>query len=114
MINKLVDELLVYCPYKTKLDCSFVCQRDLIHTHLRSHQVQLDEQELNSSLQSSKDQSVSSVDKSLVKSTLLDHPSTNSSRLRFQWLDNYATLAIDPSDQTQIVSPHFTPSLTNG
>ncbi|PLW27494.1 hypothetical protein PCANC_09518 [Puccinia coronata f. sp. avenae] len=104
MINKLVDELLVYCPYKTKLDCSFVCQRDLIHTHLRSHQVQLDEQELNSSLQSSKDQSVSSVDKSLVKSTLLDHPSTNSSRLRFQWLDNYATLAIDPSDQTQIIS----------
>ncbi|KAI9604528.1 hypothetical protein KEM48_000645 [Puccinia striiformis f. sp. tritici PST-130] len=35
VIHKLVDELLVSCPFKSKLGCSFVCQRDLILTHLR-------------------------------------------------------------------------------
>ncbi|POV96706.1 hypothetical protein PSTT_15481 [Puccinia striiformis] len=40
IINKLVDELLVSCPFKSKLSCPFVCQRDLIAAHLRSHQHQ--------------------------------------------------------------------------
>ncbi|CAH7667236.1 expressed protein [Phakopsora pachyrhizi] len=36
----MVDELLVACPFKSKFDCSFVCQRYLIQSHVQSHSCQ--------------------------------------------------------------------------
>lgn len=39
IICKLVDELLVSCPLKSSSNCQFVCQRDLLSAHLRSHEL---------------------------------------------------------------------------
>ncbi|KNZ46202.1 hypothetical protein VP01_747g8 [Puccinia sorghi] len=76
IINKLVDELLVYCPYKAQLGCAFVCQRDLIYSHLRSHHQLVQPHHL----QSSHNQLVEPVSlQSVISPTI-----SSSSPLRFQ------------------------------
>ncbi|KAH9466798.1 hypothetical protein MJO28_000597 [Puccinia striiformis f. sp. tritici] len=95
VIHKLVDELLVSCPFKSKLGCSFVCQRDLILTHLRSHQSQLDHRALDSSQNLPQYQSAPSLDQTVSQSSFSDRHSSNFSQLRFEWHENRAILVAD-------------------
>ncbi|KAA1106021.1 hypothetical protein PGT21_026808 [Puccinia graminis f. sp. tritici] len=107
IINKLVDELLVSCPFKAKLGCSFVCQRDLIQTHIHSHQAQLDQLASDESLYPQvhgSSQNAPLLDSTVFQRSRLGLTSPKSCLLRFQWLENRATLVSKPQSQIQIDS----------
>ncbi|KNZ52461.1 hypothetical protein VP01_3566g1 [Puccinia sorghi] len=99
LINKLVDELLVSCPFKSKLGCSFICQRDLIAAHLRSHQAQLDHPEFCSSF-IPKHQDQTPLNQTASQQPLPPQHSTSaSSQLKFQWISGQAILLPHPPNQ---------------
>ncbi|WAR52010.1 hypothetical protein PtB15_1B449 [Puccinia triticina] len=105
IINKLVDELLVSCPLKSKLGCSFVCQRDLVLNHVHTHQAQLDHVVINPSLNPQQPQAAAPLlDSNIFQRSVLDHVNSKSGLLRFQWLNNRATLVSKAQDPTQVRS----------
>ena len=98
IINKLVDELLVSCPFKSKLGCSFICQRDLIAAHLRSHQAHLDHPDLYSSI-ASQNQHPPPSNLTASQNPPPRHVTlTPCPQLRFQWVTGRAVFVPNPSD----------------
>ncbi|EFP74600.2 uncharacterized protein PGTG_00556 [Puccinia graminis f. sp. tritici CRL 75-36-700-3] len=113
IINKLVDELLVSCPFKSKLGCPFVCQRDLIAAHLRSHQAQIDHPDFGSSPVSQGQDPPLSKETFAQRPSLDQHPSTTSNhQLRFQWVSGRATLIANSQDQNSTSLAQMTSTAT--
>ncbi|PLW08883.1 hypothetical protein PCANC_20189 [Puccinia coronata f. sp. avenae] len=113
LITKLVDELLVSCPFKSKLGCSFVCQRDLIAAHLRSHQTHFDHPDLCSYI-APQHQDPPPSNLTASQPSLPQHfTSTPSPQLRFQWVTGRAVFVPDPSNLSSSSSPGQMSSNTN-
>ncbi|KAH9473560.1 hypothetical protein Pst134EA_000641 [Puccinia striiformis f. sp. tritici] len=119
IINKLVDELLVSCPFKSKLSCPFVCQRDLIAAHLRSHQHQAQiADHHHPDIETSAaplDQNIQAPNQTSHQSNTPDHNSisTSSPQLRFQWLSGRATLVTNPSNDASSFTTLMTSAPTS-
>ncbi|WAR52017.1 hypothetical protein PtB15_1B456 [Puccinia triticina] len=113
IINKLVDELLVSCPFKSKLGCPFVCQRDLIAAHLRSHQAQIDHPNLGSSISQEQDSPLYTG--TFAQEAPPDqHPSSiSSNQLRFEWISGRATLILHPQDRPSPSLTHTISTVTS-
>lgn len=105
IVIKLVDELLVSCPFKSTMNCSFVCQRDLMVSHTRHHPPRAAHSPSSPQPEGPPNDSSGSCAHS---SGLFDHQHCSPQQpplMRFQLLSGLATL-VEKSPDRELSSHH--------